>query len=207
MRPETWGHQSVGLVWVELWFVWCSFGCFLNLELRLLKGFSRHQSPYLELTFLTMTKCLHLNKLVIVENCLSGKLPASIGNFSTSLEIFAAYRCRIQGKTPKEIGKWISLATLSLSDNELTWIFSTSVKGLHCSAIVSTQQQDNRIYCRWNIQFEEHWCINNILKLNASSNMLVGHLPAEIGSLKTMTLIDLLMNNLSGSIPNTIGGL
>ncbi|PIN26729.1 Serine/threonine protein kinase [Handroanthus impetiginosus] len=186
-----------------------------------------------ELTFLTLlTKCRRLKELVIGGNTLGGKLPTSIGNFSSSLDEFAAFGCKIQGKIPEEIGNLSSLTVLDLRYNEFTGYVPKTM--IRLRKLQELYLRNNKLTGKTNFLVPYHhvwgimtslrylflafnrfnsslpagiWTLNYILEFNASSNMFNGPLPPELGNLKVATLIDLSMNNFSGEIPPIIGGL
>ncbi|KAH0680923.1 hypothetical protein KY290_023084 [Solanum tuberosum] len=90
-----------------------------------------YQNPSSQLTFLTsLTRCRNLRELVIAPNPLNGILPVSIGNFSSSLQIFSAPRCKLRGIIPEEIGNLTNVLTISLFANDLTGFIPKTVKGL-----------------------------------------------------------------------------
>ncbi|KAL2513238.1 putative LRR receptor-like serine/threonine-protein kinase [Abeliophyllum distichum] len=70
--------------------------------------------------FASLTNCRYLNLFDVSSNQLSGVLPASIGNLSTSLLEFYAIGCNIGGAIPAEIGNLSSLKYLLLDRNQLT---------------------------------------------------------------------------------------
>ncbi|KAL2538632.1 putative LRR receptor-like serine/threonine-protein kinase [Forsythia ovata] len=59
--------------------------------------------------FSSLTNCRYLKFLMVSETKLSGVLPASIGNLSTSIQNFYASGCNIAGAIPVEIGNLSSL--------------------------------------------------------------------------------------------------
>ena len=78
------------------------------------------ESSIQELSFLTsLANCKWLRKLDITLNPLIGILPTSIGNLSTSLELFQAAACNLKGNIPTEIGNLCNLYQLSLDNNDL----------------------------------------------------------------------------------------
>ncbi|PIN07152.1 Serine/threonine protein kinase [Handroanthus impetiginosus] len=156
-----------------------------------------------ELTFLTfLTNCRRLKELVISENPLGGRLPASIGNFSSSLEIFIAYRCKIQGIIPKEIGNLSSLAMLSLFDNEFTGKIPKTVIGL---------KKLQQLFLRHNkimgfIPYEI-CSLENLGALDLSQNQIFGALPSCVGNMTSLRYLYLAFNRLNSSLPVGIWSL
>ncbi|PIN19501.1 Serine/threonine protein kinase [Handroanthus impetiginosus] len=132
-----------------------------------------------ELTFITsLTKCRRLKDLEIRMNSLGGRLPPSIGNFSSSLEIFHAHMNKIQGKIPEEIGNLSSLAMLSLFENEFTGNIPKTVIGLQ-----------------------------KLQQLYLSNNKIVGFIPDDICSLENLGALDLSRNEIFGTIPSCMGNM
>lgn len=150
-----------------------------NLELLNL-GDNKFTNPSSsDLTFLTsLTRCRHLNELVIAENPLGGKLPTTIGNFSANLTIFAAYRCMIHGEIPQEIGSVTNLAMLSLFDNELKGNIPTTIARLH-----------------------------KLQQLYLRNNKIVGFIPSEFCSLPNLGALDLSQNQIYGAVPACLGDI
>lgn len=79
--------------------------------------------------FASLSNCRSLKVLSLNHNSLNG-LPASIGNFSTSLQVIGATSCGIKGTFPNEIGNLTSLITLQLTDNELNEENLVALRGL-----------------------------------------------------------------------------
>ncbi|KAL2513433.1 putative LRR receptor-like serine/threonine-protein kinase [Abeliophyllum distichum] len=95
----------------------------LRLLKRLLIGENNltAESSSLELRFFSSLKnCLYLELIEVSLNQLNGILPASIGNFSISLQIFRSFGCHIKGAIPDEIENLSSLADLYIDSNHLT---------------------------------------------------------------------------------------
>ncbi|XP_027183863.1 probable LRR receptor-like serine/threonine-protein kinase At3g47570 [Coffea eugenioides] len=137
------------------------------------------ESSSSELVFLTsLTKCRNLTELVIGENPLNGTLPASIGNFSTSLQIFDSSGCNIRGTIPDQIGNLTRVSLLSLSDNNLIGTIPSTIDGLQ-----SLQQ------------------------LYLDNNKITGSVPDNICSLQKLGAIGLRGNQISGAVPSCIGNI
>ncbi|XP_012833061.1 PREDICTED: probable LRR receptor-like serine/threonine-protein kinase At3g47570 [Erythranthe guttata] len=156
-------------------------------------NYLRTESTSSELSFITsLTNCRSLRVLAIGDNPLGGILPASIGNFSTSLQnrkfkqpcetFFIHERVVCQnnffGPIPECLGNITSLRDLSLESNMLTSSIPSSI-----------------------------WRLRDLMYLDFSSNSLIGFLPPEIGNLLKTILINLSMNQFSESIPSTIENL
>ncbi|PIN14617.1 Serine/threonine protein kinase [Handroanthus impetiginosus] len=158
------------------------------------------------LTLLTsLTNCRRLKRLLIKDNPLGGRLPASIGNFSSSFEMFEAQKCRIQGQIPEEIDEICSLGNLwalDLSQNQIVGALPS------CVGNMTSLRYLYLAFNKLNSSLPTGiWSLDDILEFSASSNMFNGPLPLELGNLKVATLIDLSMNNFSGEIPTIIDGL
>ncbi|PIM97713.1 Serine/threonine protein kinase [Handroanthus impetiginosus] len=159
--------------------------------------------PTSELTFLTsLTNCRRLKDLEIMENPLGGRLPASIGNFSNSLEIFLASRCKIQGKIPEEIGNLSSLVELSLSYNEFTGYLPKTVIGLR--KLQQLRLKNNKI-----LGFipDEICGLENLGLLSFSQNQFFGALPLCLGNMTSLRYLYLAFNKLNSSLPAGIWSL
>lgn len=131
-----------------------------------------------ELGFLTaMTNCSYLEYLIIALNPLGGALPNSIGNLSSSLQMFSASECQIVGQIPKEIGS-LNVNRLILSGNNLQGTIPSTIAEM-----------------------------KNIQRLYLDDNELEGSIPGELCLLRNLGEVILSINKLSGSIPDCIGNL
>ncbi|KAK4710654.1 hypothetical protein R3W88_005167 [Solanum pinnatisectum] len=73
------------------------------------------------LSFLTsLTKCRKLKAVSFAYNPLDGVFPASVGNFSDSLQSFEGHSCKLKGIIPEEIGNLTKVIKMNLYNNELT---------------------------------------------------------------------------------------
>ncbi|KAL6334649.1 hypothetical protein AAG906_019511 [Vitis piasezkii] len=151
------------------------------------------ESSIQELSFLTsLTNCKWLRNLDITLNPLSGILPTSIGNLSTSLELFQAAACDLKGNIPTEIGNLSNLYQLSLNDNDLT------------GTIPRLDLSDNKLQGSIPNDICE---LRNLVELFLANNQLSGSIPACLGELTFLRQVDLGSNKLNSTIPLTLWSL
>ncbi|RRT39706.1 hypothetical protein B296_00058124 [Ensete ventricosum] len=124
----------------------------------------------------SLTNCSVLHVLVLDTNNFGGMLPASLANFSSSLNTITLGSNHISGSIPAGIGNLFNLTMLSLSDNHLTGQIPPTIGGLR-----------------------------NLHELGLSGNRLTGQIPYSIGNLTELNRIYLQDNDLGGRIPESIG--
>ncbi|XP_047961829.1 receptor-like protein 36 [Salvia hispanica] len=137
-------------------------------------------SPNQEFRFLSsLSNCRNLTFLDISNNpMMNGILPASVGNFSTSLSTLAASNCSIRGIIPHEIGNLRHLEVLDLSKNQITGFIPTTFQ-MGC----------------------------NLMSLNLNVNKLEGSLPQSICNCHTLQVLDIGNNRIHGTFPVWTGNL
>ncbi|XP_044414504.1 leucine-rich repeat receptor-like serine/threonine-protein kinase RGI4 [Triticum aestivum] len=165
-----------------------------------------------------------LSKLLLINNELSGQLPAEIGN-CTSLDRFRASGNHIAGAIPPEIGMLGSLSFLDLGSNRLSGALPTELSGcrnltfvdLHDNAIagvlpsglfkelLSLQYLDLSYNAISGALPSDIGLLTSLTKLILSGYRLSGAMPPEIGSCSRLQLLDVGGNSLSGHIPGSIG--
>ncbi|KAH0684355.1 hypothetical protein KY289_022107 [Solanum tuberosum] len=162
-----------------------------------------YQNPSSQLTFLTsLTRCRNLRELVIAPNPLNGILPVSIGNFSSSLQIFSAPRCKLRGIIPEEIGNLTNVLSISLFANDLTGFIPKTVKGL---------QKLQRILIQSNMisgTIPDEIChLQNIGDMSLRENKISGPLPSCLGNLTSLRNLYISSNRLNSSLPESLWSL
>ncbi|CAI9111766.1 OLC1v1012079C2 [Oldenlandia corymbosa var. corymbosa] len=189
-------------------------------------NFFTSDSPNSELGFITsLTNCKFLTQLYLDENPLSGYLPESIGNLSTSLEEFSAPDCKIEGKIPKAFGNLSSLIFLSLENNQLVGSIPETFKGLQQLQVVTihNNELDEGVHVMCGLQkldtldlsrnqiFEPTLeCLGNITSLRhllLNSNRFASTVPASLFNLKDLLELNLSKNLLSGPLSPEVGNL
>ncbi|KAL3500668.1 hypothetical protein ACH5RR_039761, partial [Cinchona calisaya] len=179
-----------------------------------------------ELEFLSsLTKCKYLETLEISENPLSGFIPASVGNLSTTLKYFYASASNIKGPIPSEIGNLSSPILISLRDNQLTGVIPRTIK--HFGNLQGLYLMGNKLrgsldtFCSMHTLAELYLsqnqisglipdCFGNITslrKLYLRSNLLSSTIPTSMWNLRDLLVLDVAWNSLTGSLPLEIGNL
>ncbi|KAK6130555.1 hypothetical protein DH2020_035701 [Rehmannia glutinosa] len=160
-------------------------------------------SPNQELVFFsTLTNCQYLKLLDVSGNPLNGILPPSIGNITTSLEVFWAHNCNIKGIIPSGIGNWSSLRYLYLDQNQLTGFIPPTIGKLKQLQILSLYENRLQGYipldlCR----------LSNMGNLYLNDNILTGPIPECFGEVKSLRDINLGSNMLNSTIPSNFWNL
>ncbi|KAI3450189.1 hypothetical protein Pfo_006854 [Paulownia fortunei] len=156
------------------------------------------ESPNQELRFVSsLQNCQHLEMLEVSLNQLNGILPHSVGNLSTSLQMFRAFGCNIKGSIPAEIGNLSSLKSIDLDNNELTGFIPTELGKLKQVELIYLEH--NRLEGRIPTDLCQ---INRLGDLYLSGNMLNGTIPACLGKLKSLRRVFLDSNRLTSVVPN-----
>ncbi|KAL8155042.1 hypothetical protein AgCh_000430 [Apium graveolens] len=149
--------------------------------------------------FNSLVNCTRLKMLALDFNGLTGELPNSIVNLSTTMEGLYLYGNNIYGSIPQEIGKLVNMTELSLFGNFLTGSIPESIGEL--SKLSGLYLYDN------NISGVIPTSIGNITQLSfldLDSNMLQGSIPAQLFNISSLQNLLLANNSLEGVIPEEI---
>ncbi|KAK9204109.1 hypothetical protein WN943_014367 [Citrus x changshan-huyou] len=150
----------------------------------------------------SLTNCRKLSYLVLDSNPLGGILPPLIGNFSTSLQSFYAYECKLGGSIPKEIGNLRGLILLTLDFNDLNGTIPTSVGTLQQLQGLSLEENNLEGSIPYDLC---HLELMYGIRLNG--NKLSGHIPPCLASLTSLRELRLGSNKLTSSIPSSLWSL
>ncbi|XP_031253658.1 receptor kinase-like protein Xa21 [Pistacia vera] len=166
--------------------------------LNLASNFFRSSTP--DLGFLSsLMNCKNLRTLLVTENPLNGKLPSSIGNLSTSLEMIGLDHCNLSGSIPQEIGLLNNLIILYSEDNEL--IGSIPVTLGRLQKLQGLYLQNNKLEG----SIPQELChLDNLVELYLENNKLSGSIRACLGDLTTVRKLLLGSNRLTSAIPSSL---
>lgn len=143
-----------------------------------------------------------LETIAINGNNFGGELPASIGNFSTSVKQIVFGRNKITGPIPDGIGNLVNLEWLTMETNQLTGPIPSSIGKL---------QSLNDIFLYENkLSGTIPSSIGNITSLGRlvlTSNNLEGSIPLSLAECKGLRVVDLSKNKLTGPIPKELTSL
>lgn len=183
-------------------FLPLSIGNLRFLEKLYLSGNNlRSDASSLELSFITsLTNSRRLIYLEISSNPLEGIIPASVGNLSSSLEIFSAKNCKIKGNIPPSIGNLSSnLRSLLISNNELFGSIPPTLgrlSGLQGLALGNNILEGS---------IPEGLCdLHGLVILSVGGNKLSGPVLECLGNMSSLQHIFLHSNMLNSSIPSTL---
>ncbi|KAL2538738.1 Leucine-rich repeat protein kinase family protein [Forsythia ovata] len=161
------------------------------------------ESSGLELRFFSLlTNCRYLELIEVSLNQLNGILPASIGNFSISLQVFRTFGCHIKAAIPDEIGNLSSLADLYSDSNQLTGFIPRTLGKLRCLQRIYLE------YYKLDGFIPAELCqLSNLGDLYQSNNMLYGSIPTCLGELKSFRRLYLDSNQLESTVPLNLWNL
>ncbi|XP_058751868.1 receptor-like protein kinase [Vicia villosa] len=138
---------------------------------------------------------VNLRTLNLAHNDLEGPLPFQLAN-CTKMDKFDVGFNFLNGSLPSSLQKWTKLNTLVLNENR----FSGGIpEFLSAFKDLSELQLGGNMF-GGKIPNSVGTLQNLIYGLNLSSNGLIGDIPVEIGKLKSLLMMDLSRNNLTGSI-------
>ncbi|KAG8371643.1 hypothetical protein BUALT_Bualt13G0109500 [Buddleja alternifolia] len=173
-----------------------------------------------ELSFITsLTNCRSLVGISIGDNLLDGIIPVSVGNLSTSFQIFVARNWSIpeclenvtslrhlflasnmlSSSIPSSLWRMKDLLLLNLSTNSLSGVLPPEIGNLVAAIGIDLSMN--------NLSKDIPSTIGNLqvlTNLSLAHNTLEGSIPASVGSMISLVTLELSYNNLSGSIPNSL---
>ena len=139
--------------------------------------------------------------LVLVDNRLTGSMPAELGNLASLRELYLN-RNQLTGSIPAELGNLSSLQYLELNYNQLSGSIPIALGSLlSLEAIELTANQ-----LSGNIPLELG-NLSSLQRLSIRGNFLEGSIPPQLGKLSQLSILNLDNNRLSGSIPPELGNL
>ncbi|TVU21846.1 hypothetical protein EJB05_31515, partial [Eragrostis curvula] len=148
----------------------------------------------------SLSNCSKLCELNIAKNtALTGKMPFSIVNLSTNLQILNLYQTGISGSIPSAISNLVSLSKLDARTTPISGVIPDSIGKL--GDLV--QLFLHNTYVSGLIPLS----VGNLSKLTVltlDNASVEGAIPASLGKLENLVYLSLSINNLSGLIPSEI---
>ncbi|TVU03499.1 hypothetical protein EJB05_50960, partial [Eragrostis curvula] len=149
---------------------------------------------------ISLSNCSKLCELNIAKNtALTGKMPFSIVNLSTNLQILNLYQTGISGSIPSAISNLVSLSKLDARTTPISGVIPDSIGKL--GDLV--QLFLHNTYVSGLIPLS----VGNLSKLTVltlDNASVEGAIPASLGKLENLVYLSLSINNLSGLIPSEI---
>ncbi|XP_017254410.1 probable LRR receptor-like serine/threonine-protein kinase At3g47570 [Daucus carota subsp. sativus] len=150
--------------------------------------------------FNSLVNCTHLKSLVLAQSSLTGELPKSVANLSTTIENLYLHGNHIYGSIPHEIGKLVNMINLLLGDNFLTGSIPQSIGRL--SKLGRLTMNGNNITGAIPNSISN---ITNLVVIYLDGNGLQGSIPTELFNISTLEVVSIANNRLGGKIPEEIG--
>ncbi|GLJ09846.1 hypothetical protein SUGI_0116920 [Cryptomeria japonica] len=133
-------------------------------------------------------------------NNFSGRIPTELSNCS-ALGLLKLNGNQLSGSIPPQLGRLRLLAELNLEQNQLSGTIPESLS--NCTDLQGLSLGYNLLH--GNIPPAVASLRNIVLSFSMPRNLLAGKIPAEIGGMKFVTVIDLAGNHLGGEIPTSLG--
>ncbi|GMP79121.1 hypothetical protein CsSME_00034790 [Camellia sinensis var. sinensis] len=146
----------------------------------------------------------NLKFLYFVNNSFTGTLPTTLSNAS-ELEWIVFSENDFSGTMPRDLGKLMGLQTIAVDQNrlqdDLTFILSLT----NCTSLQFIDVGRNLLSGTLPDSVAN---LSTYLSLiNLELNQIHGSIPSGIGNLLSLTVLSMAVNNLSGPIPSSIGRL
>uniref|UniRef100_M1C625 Serine-threonine protein kinase, plant-type n=1 Tax=Solanum tuberosum TaxID=4113 RepID=M1C625_SOLTU len=148
-----------------------------------------------------------LRYLEVGNNPLSGVLPNSIGNLSSTIEKNHLVDAHINGLIPTSIGNMSGLTSIDIQDNNLAGNIPSEIEGElpsdigELKAIVGLYLYSNHFSGVIPTRFGE---LQNLQYLDLSNNSFFGKSPLSFANLISLVFLNLSFNALSGTIPMSL---
>ncbi|XP_056166373.1 receptor kinase-like protein Xa21 [Syzygium oleosum] len=151
----------------------------------------------------------NLEILILSDNGFGGNFLQYISNFS-SLIRFDAGKNQLSGPIPTSLGNLKNLRLFAVASNQLTGETDGSELGFisalsNCQSLEILILEDNPL--RGSIPESIRNLSSSLQFLFAPYCQIRGHIPGEMGFLKSLTFLELSDNDIVGNIPSSIGGL
>ncbi|XP_028112618.1 receptor-like protein 46 [Camellia sinensis] len=160
----------------------------------------------------------NVSHLLLANNLFSGSIPMNIDQMMLSLEVVDLSGNFLNGSIPLSVGLsgnnlygeipssicslpvlfWLKLSSNNLS-GELSFAFQ------NCKGLTMLDLGENRFY--GNIPKYIGKDFLSLSELRIRANLFSGNIPEQLCSLTHLHILDLALNNLSGSIPSCLGKL
>ncbi|XP_059291425.1 LRR receptor-like serine/threonine-protein kinase RGI1 [Lycium ferocissimum] len=143
-------------------------------------------------------------QVLVLSNCnLTGEIPSSIGNLSSSLRYLDLSFNALTGNIPPEIGRLSELKQLSLSSNLFQGEIPKEIGS--CYELQQLELFDNQLSGKIP---EEIGKLTSLEIFRAGGNVKIrGEIPMQISSCKELVILGLADTGVSGQIPHSIGEL
>ncbi|XP_021740016.1 leucine-rich repeat receptor-like serine/threonine-protein kinase BAM1 [Chenopodium quinoa] len=138
-----------------------------------------------------------LGQISISNNQLTGKLPASIGNFSGVQKLLLDGN-KFSGSIPPEIGNLQQLSKIDFSSNRFSGEIPAEIS--KCKLLTFVDLSRNQLIGEIPKEITGMRILNY---LNISRNRLSGSIPGSISSMQSLTSVDFSFNNFTGVVPET----
>ncbi|XP_021800992.1 probable LRR receptor-like serine/threonine-protein kinase At1g34110 [Prunus avium] len=150
-----------------------------------------------------LSKCSQkqLEGLYLSNNRVSGKIPESIGQISSLTEL-SLYGNQLSGRIPASIGQMQLLTRLSLYGNRLSGRIPESIGQMSNLVYINLENQLSGLIPGW-LGFE----LPKLVILILRSNRFYGRIPLQLCNLTHVQILDLSINNISGTIPKCLSNL
>ncbi|CAK9135780.1 unnamed protein product [Ilex paraguariensis] len=144
----------------------------------------------------SLTNATHLTELNLYHNKFGGRLPESICNLSTMLEVFCLNDNYIVGSIPAGIGSLINLNSLVLSVSQLIGNIPPDIGKLKKLNVWFFDRNKFTGFIPFSVGN-----LSLLLDFRISENNFQGSIPSSLGKWKNLLSLDLFANNFCGTIP------
>ncbi|XP_044953469.1 LRR receptor-like serine/threonine-protein kinase EFR isoform X2 [Hordeum vulgare subsp. vulgare] len=145
-----------------------------------------------------------LRKVWLSSNNLTGTIPPSLRN-SSRLEDIVLTDNKLTGTIPDEMGEFTSLVYLGLGVNMLSGGIPETLYKYNQSSLQYLYLYSNMLGKTVPSNFGD--TLLNLQHLCLDNNNFEGHLPASVGNMSGLRLLNLSSNNFIGQVPGSFGNL